>query len=252
MDKKEALLVQYLIDSLMLSAPLISNDPAFVQLKDDIPKIVEQSAKRIGKTVEEITTDEEYIVILYSKLEVFQRLALAVAPEFDVTVEQASFKKGNRFFHYTALAQAVQQELDSSASIYTVIVKPVTVASKNGTIRNYNLSREQEVSIVADKVTTESIELSWKKFDLSYGEFYRYALYYGLEPMYDEYADTVLDTSKALSSQMFYDIKRTKYRLSNLKSNVTYYIVLISEGRDGAKSLATLDVLTTETTSDIQ
>ena len=105
MDTTKDLLVSYLIDSLMLSAPLISQDPAFAQLQEDIPKIVEQSAKRLGKTVEEITPDEEYIVILYAKLEIFQRLALAVAPEFDVTVEQASFKKGNRFFHYTAFSK---------------------------------------------------------------------------------------------------------------------------------------------------
>lgn len=244
MDTTKDLLVSYLIDSLMLSAPLISQDPAFAQLQEDIPKIVEQSAKRLGKTVEEIIPDEEYIVILYAKLEIFQRLALAVAPEFDVTVEQASFKKGNRFFHYTALAQEVQTELETNASIYTVIVKPVTVATKDGTIRNYNLSREQPVKLSIDLVSDNSIELSWNKFDLSYGNFKRYSLYYGLEPMYDEYADTVLDISKALTTQMFYDINRTKYRLNNLSANTTYYIVLVFEGRNGAKSLISQEVMT--------
>lgn len=246
MDTTKDLLVSYLTDSLMLSAPLINQDPAFAQLQEDMPKIVEQSAKRLGKTVEEITPDEEYIVILYAKLEVFQRLALAVAPEFDVTVEQASFKKGNRFFHYTALAQEVQTELETNASIYTVIVKSVTVATKDGTIRNYNLSREQTVKLSIDSVGTNSIELSWNKFDLSYGEFRRYALYCGLEPMYDEYADTILDISKALTTQMFYDINRIKYRLNNLSANTTYYIVLVFEGRNGAKSLVSQEVMTNE------
>ena len=226
MDTTKDLLVSYLIDSLMLSAPLISQDPAFAQLQEDIPKIVEQSAKRLGKTVEEIIPDEEYIVILYAKLEIFQRLALAVAPEFDVTVEQASFKKGNRFFHYTALAQEVQTELETNASIYTVIVKPVTVATKDGTIRNYNLSREQPVKLSIDLVSDNSIELSWNKFDLSYGNFKRYSLYYGL------------------TTQMFYDINRTKYRLNNLSANTNYYIVLVFEGRNGAKSLISQEVMT--------
>ena len=169
---------------------------------------------------------------------------MAVAPEFDVTVEQASFKKGNRFFHYTALAQEVQTELETNANIYTVIVKPVTVTTKDGTIRNYNLSREQPVKLSIDLVSDNNIELSWNKFDLSYGDFKRYSLYYGLEPMYDEYADTVLDISKALTTQMFYDINRTKYRLNNLSANTTYYIVLVFEGRNGAKSLISQEVMT--------
>jgi hypothetical protein len=62
--------------------------------------------------------------------------------------------------------------------------------------------------------------------------------------MYDEYADTVLDISKALTTQMFYDINRTKYRLNNLSANTNYYIVLVFEGRNGAKSLISQEVMT--------
>ena len=123
-------------------------------------------------------------------------------------------------------------------------MKPVTVATKDGTIRNYNLSREQPVKLSIDLVSDNSIELSWNKFDVSYGNFKRYSLYYGLKPMYDEYADTVLDISKALTTQMFYDINRTKYRLNNLSANTNYYIVLVFEGRNGAKSLVSQEVMT--------
>ena len=44
------ILVDYLTDSLMLSTPLIENDPAYLQLKDSIPKIIEMAVRSIGKS----------------------------------------------------------------------------------------------------------------------------------------------------------------------------------------------------------
>lgn len=236
----------YLNDSLMMSTPLISDDPAYEQLSYSLGSILEQSARRIGKDLDSITVEEEYLVILYSKLEIFQRLAIATAPEFDVTLEQSSFKKATRFQHYSALAKAVQEEINSSPSIYTLVSKPVTVAQYNGSRRNYNLSKSQNIELEVKTLTSNTVDIVWTKFDTNLGSFYKYKLLYGTKEIYDEFEDVPLDTSRADVVYDFFDINRTSYRLKGLQSNTKYYVVLVAYSKAMAKSIALLEVLTDE------
>lgn len=243
-NERQSSLEKFLIDSLMLSSPLISSDPAFQQLSDDIPSILEQCYRRMGK--EELSQEEEYLLILYCKLEIYQRLALAVSLEYNTTVEQASFKKGDRFYHYTSLADSVRAEIKDNISLYTVYAKDVTIKSKNGSVRNYNLSKEQEVKLVADNVYSDKIELSWSPFSSDSGGFDSYSLYCGQKPLYDEYGQDKFVLSNAEKSYTFFDIKRTKFRIENLLPNTKYYLMVVVKNRNGAKSLGFCEVNTSE------
>ena len=100
MEDKLQDLIKYLEDSLVLSTPLIENDPSYQQIKDNIPSIIEMSLMGMGKSVDdELTPKEKYLVVLKSLYVLYMRLATASAPEFDVSAEQVSIKKGDRFIH---------------------------------------------------------------------------------------------------------------------------------------------------------
>ena len=50
---------------------------------------------------------------------------------------------------------------------------------------------------------------------------------YSKEPIYDEYAETKLRDGLDITKFDFYDIKRLKYRLTDLEADTSYYIVIV-------------------------
>ena len=238
------LIVSYLTDSLMLSTPLIENDPAYLQLKDSIPSIINMSLVSLGKDdVEELNKHEILLVVLKSLHTIYLRLAMSTAPEFDVSAEQVSFKKGDRFFHYTELAKNVAEQLDKEENS-AVEVLDVRVSTKNGSIRNYNLAVDQKIGLKVNTVTDHSIELEWKMFNLTYGEFNNYTLMYSEIPIYDEYAIPRVREGNDIIKLDFFDIRRTKLRLMDLEAGKKYYILLIFRNRDGHKTYEQIEVET--------
>lgn len=245
MAEKLDVLIEYLTDSLMFSSPLIKKDPAFMQIEDNLPSIINMSLLSMGKEdVEELTPQEIHFVSLKCMHTIYMRLAVASAPEFDATAEQVAFKKGDRFFHYTALAENISAEIARAGFDNTLEVVDVRIASRNGTIRNYNLSRSQKTNLKANSIKKTSMELEWKMFNLSFGEFRNYTLMYSENPIYDEYASPKIRQGNDITKLDFYDIKRTKYRLVDLKTNMTYYVVIIFHNRDGGKSIEQIEVTT--------
>ena len=244
MEDKLQDLIKYLEDSLVLSTPLIENDPSYQQIKDNIPSIIEMSLMSMGKSVDdELTPKEKYLVVLKSLYVLYMRLATASAPEFDVSAEQVSFKKGDRFFHYTSLAEKAQADIEK-AEQSDIECADITISTRNGTIRNYNLSKGQKVNLQVGTVSSTSAELSWNMFNLGYGEFCKYALMYSTKSIYDEYSVPILRQGNDVDTISFWDIKRTKYRLMNLSPNTTYYIVMVFYNRDGHKSIEQVELMT--------
>ena len=135
-------------------------------------------------------------------------------------------------------------EIDKAGYGSFLEVVDVRLSSRNGTIRNYNLSRTQKTNFKTNSIKPHSIELEWKMFNLSYGDFRKYTLMYSENPIYDEYNSPQIRQGNDIRFFDFYDIKRTKYRLNGLTSGTRYYLVIIFEGRDGGKSIEQLEVLT--------
>lgn len=230
-------ILDYLTDSLMLSTPLINNDPAYQQLKDNIPSIISMASMSLGKEdVEDLTAQETYVASLKSLQIIYLRLATSVAPEFDVSAEQVSFKRGDRFFHYTSLAENVASTL-ASVDFDTVEIADVRISTRNGTLRNYNISLNQKVNLQLNTITQTSVELEWKMFNLSYGEFYKYTLMYSEAPIYDEYSVPMIREGKDIVVKDLYNIKRIKYRIMDLTPGTKYYLVMVLHSRAGNKSI---------------
>lgn len=238
------LIVSYLTDSLMLSTPLIENDPAYLQLKESIPSIINMSMLGIGKSdVEDLSSKEINVVVLKSLHTIYLRLAVSTAPEFDVSAEQVSFKKGDRFFHYTELAKQVLEQLDKEENS-AIEVLDVRVSARNGSIRNYNLAVDQKIGLKTNTITDHSIELEWKMFNLTFGEFYSYTLMYSNAPIYDEYSIPRVREGNDIIKLDFFDIRRTKLRLMNLEQDKKYYILMIFHSRDGHRTYEQIEAFT--------
>ena len=157
-DSNLELITQYLIDSLMLSTPSIENDPAFASVEKSIPTIIKMSIVSIGKdNAEELTSEEINIVILKCLHTIYLRLALAVAPEYDASTEQVTFKKGDRVYHYTSLADKIKEELDEAISNSPVEVKDIILRARDGSLRNYKLSQEQTIKFKINSTNVYSL-----------------------------------------------------------------------------------------------
>lgn len=243
--KKMLMLIDYITDSLMLDTPMIADDPAYQQLEGKIPSIINMALLSMNEEdVESLTNEQLHCVVLKCLHTLYLRLAVAVAPEFEGSAEQVTFKKGQRFAHYSTLADKVKKELDETY-VDDIKFADVKIVARNGTRRNYNLGEEQPVMFCGNGITTNSVELTWGKFNTSYGSFDRYILMYDTEPIYDEYSVPKL---KVIPNQTvvreFFDIHRTKFRLTGLSPETHYYIVLILKGKDGVKSFTTLEIVT--------
>lgn len=239
------LITQYLKDSLMLSTPLIENDPAFESVNNSLPSIIKLSALTVGKTdIEELTPDEINIVVLKSLYTIYMRLAVAVAPEYDVSAEQVTFKKGDRVYHYTSLADKIKEQLDETIANSPAEVKNLIIRSRDGSLRNYNLSTEQTIKFKVNSSNVYSFEVEWNRYDMTKGNFYKYSLMYSKEPIYDEYAEEKLRDGSDVTRFDFYDIKRTKYRLTDLEPDTEYYLVIVFYGRDLANTVSQITAKT--------
>lgn len=241
-------LVDYLTNSLMLDTPMISDDPAYQQLEGTIPSIIEMAMLSLDKdNVDDLSSKEIRFVVLKTMYTLYLRLAVATAPEFDASAEQVTFKKGNRFNHYITLADRVKKELEDelSGNYFNVIeFADVRLASRDGKRRNYNLSETQAVKLQVDNVGTNTVEISWKMFDTFFGSFAKYTLMVGQDLIYDEYAVPKLQVTDKTMVKEFFDIKRTKFRVSQLNEGEHYYIALMMTGTNGAQSIQQVEVTT--------
>lgn len=234
----------------MLDTPMIADDPAYQQLESKIPSVINMALLSMNKDdVEGLSNEEMHIVVLKCLHTLYLRLAVAVAPEFEGSAEQVTFKKGQRFAHYSTLADKVKQELDA---VYfgDISFADVKIVARNGTRRNYNLGEEQKVNVKLEVPTSDSVELEWGKFNQSFGEFERYTLLCSKNKIYDEYAVPKLAVTEETLTREFYDIHRTKYRLTGLSSNTHYYLVLILKCKNGVKSIGQFEFDTSEDTSN--
>ena len=120
----------------------------------------------------------------------------------------------------------------------------VRVSTKNGGLRNYNLAVDQKIGLKTNTITEHSIELEWKMFNLTFGEFYNYTLMYSEFPIYDEYSIPKIREGNDIVKLDFFDIRRTKLRLMDLEKSKKYYILMIFRSRDGHKTYEQIEVET--------
>ena len=212
--------------------PLMEADPSYIAIIADVDNIFKQVVKEMEfPTIESVPPKDEGMLILLVKKEVYWRLAMATAPNYDLETEFTKLVKSKRFDHYFKLVAQIQLEIDKT-SVY-ISVGDITLRSREGSSRNYSLAREISTGITCSGMTQNTVNLDWIAYDVSKGTFVLYDILISKEPIYDEYADTVVDYGKAEQRITITDVKRVKYRVINLTPNTLYYVTIVYRALSG-------------------
>lgn len=209
-----------------VQSPLLAADPCYSLIMGEIPAIIVQASRELGyKNVIEVPFEEEALLILHAKKELYWRFATAMAPNMNLELEYTKITKSKRFDHYFKLLGAVQDEIDKVPS--SISVADVLIRSREGTARNYALSGEIEKSVSANSITPTSANIEWTLFDTSKGTLACYDVLVSKENLYDEYSLESVNYAKADKRITIPDVKRSKIRITELTPNTLYYVVLV-------------------------
>ena len=211
--------------------PLLSSDPAYTAIVDDLENIVTYFSEQYS---------EDEAILLYSKKEVYFRLATAVAPNYDLEAQFTKLTKSVRFDHYFKLIQLVQLEIDTSTSCMSskIQIGEIKIAGRNGSERNYELDTSQAGSITLSNITASTVEMNWDVFDNSDSRFSSYEIHISKSPMYDPYENDELNFSQEVKGYKIFDIFKNKLRIRNLDTQTDYYILLMYVARSGRKTIS--------------
>lgn len=238
--------IDYLRSSLRLQAPDIETDPAYIFTDDDLYAIMEVVAPvhNPSYTVDTMPMSETYFVMLLAKKEVYYRLATTTAPFYPLSAEGAKLEKNVRFDHYLALIKEVNKEYENFQKNAgsgdegdlvngTIQTYQTTLWGKPYMKRYEELAEAPYIELELSEITETTVNLDWSRYDSPRGnDFKRYLVYYGENPVYDEYALKPLGDIN-VPDYIINDVRRTKLRLENLKENTTYYVLVRVESTMG-------------------
>lgn len=240
-------LVPYLRKALKLQDPNVEKDEAYKFTDEELWEIVQIKATEHNSnyTTDNFPNNEVHFVILLAKKEVYFRLATSSAPFYPLEAEGASLRKDYRFEHYMSLIRAINNEYESAWERFEfnseILQGEVFLLSKHFTNRNYENAHTPTVTATAVTIRNDSIDLSWDKFQVFSGMFYRYCIYVSESLIYDEFENS-LDESKKVAE--IRDIHQTKTRLKGLTPNTTYHILVTSEDMNLLKGYSEITVKT--------
>lgn len=211
--------------------PLLSSDPAYTQVQTDIPVIINQVILELGYTVASIHNDLQGLLVAMVKKEIYWRLATSTAADLDLETEFTKIIKTKRFDHYFKLISLAQVDIDKYQQ--PIQVADVTLRSRDFTNRNHELAYTQvNIGITPSAITTTSVNLDWFPFDITLGSFGYYNILVSTAQIYDSYANPVLTPNdpSVIDNIMLIDMRRTQYRIINLKPNTLYYVTIVYHG----------------------
>jgi hypothetical protein len=225
-------LVDYLRASLTLQDPAVETDSAYVFTDETLQSILANALLAISPTSTLVTMSKEieYPLMLLGKKEVYWRLATSSAQYYPLTVEGVSITKNVRFDHYIGLIKQVDAEYKNylasgkGAIITSSDVGEIILPSRHFSRRNYELYQAQVLTLSADNIYANMVELSWTKFNRTIGQFFAYLLYLSTSPIVDNYSQDKLSDEKLIATLR--DIHNTKYRISNLTPATKYYVAV--------------------------
>ena len=242
--------VSYLRKSLVLKEPDIETDVAYKFTDDDLWDIIQLVIPNHNPryTIDNLPENEKYFAILLAKKEIYYRLATASAPFYPLKAEGAELRKDIRFDHYMSLIRRIEVEYSQMWSQFdssrTIDIGEVILKSKHFTQRNYELAPTPSVVLTIDDVRSDSMDISWTKFDVLRGMFWNYSVYISDSPIYDEYDDVISKDAKKIA--FITDLHRTKFRVRELSPSTHYYIAIVSEDLNKLRGIAELELDTME------
>lgn len=247
-------IIQFLRGSVIGQDPDILYDPEFNPSNEALEEILEYALVFVDPTatLEDIHQKQVYPLILYSKKELYSRLATKSAPYYKVKTPELEINKGDRFDHYFKLIELVEGEINvfnNSGGSFSVESQEVLLGSKYYSQRNYDLSKAPFVSLSIDNIYKDTIEVSWKyenvKMFLNYKVYLMEILPNINNNIIDIYNKNTIN-NYATMAQEIRDIHQTHFRFTNLKPNTKYKLCITMNERNGLQGFNELEVQTLE------
>lgn len=232
-------LIEFINSSLMLNTPLISKDPAFKDISDNLQDIVEFVATVNGIDLNNINQSDLKRLLLLVRIEIYSRLALASSTQYDFNVQYVGFKKGDRFNHYMTLLESARDELENSSDLNSVYVKNSLISTRNRTFRNYSLGESASINLKATKDSTD-ILLNWSVIGGS-SLLVKYKIAYSKNDFYDEYSINPINFDNVDVIQID-NVRVNKLRIENIDNESIYYVALIAYYSNGTSFIKYLKV----------
>lgn len=238
-------LVKYLRDSVLVQDPSTAEDPIWLQMSDDDLAIVLEVAKHRdfpNQVLSSLANGVVYPLMLVAKKELYYRLAVKTAPNYDIRGEEAGeLKRSQRFEHFMSLIKQTEAELqnymengyfgedgigdleDGTASRNRVYVREALITSRYYTRRNYGLLKAPSVGVFVDSLDSSRVQLHWSVTGTH--AFLRYNVYISEnEVIYDEYKHQIdPDATLVFSST---DQRRMSCEIDELTASKRYHVLV--------------------------
>lgn len=251
-------IIEFLRGSVVGQDPNILYDPEFNPSDESLKEILEYALVFVDPTatIEDIHQKQIYPLILYSKKELYSRLATKSAPYYKVSTPELELDKGDRFDHYYKLIKLVDNEItvfNNSGGSFSIEAHEVLLGSRYYTQRNYDLSKAPYIKMAVDNLYTDSVEVSWKyentKFFLNYKVYIMEVLPNINNNIIDIYNKNNIN-NKATKLEVLYDIHSQHFRFTNLKPNTKYKLCVTINEKNGLQGFSEIEVQTLDDNVD--
>lgn len=249
-ETNKQFLIDYVRHSVVLGSPETEKDPAYVFSDEDIFNIIKMciGQHNANYTVETFPDNEQSMLVLLARKEIYWRLATSSAKFYPISAEGAELRKDYRFKHYFQLIQEIdKQYLSAKASFKEnnpdlIQTGTIFVDSRHFNLRQMSLQQLPKVDIKVINVTSNSVDIAWTKFNTVGGMFSSYEVYYDSKLVYDEFEEVVTGIHVA----SIRNINRTKLRVKDLKPNTKYYLAIVTKDTNLLQGVSQIEFTTQE------
>lgn len=257
MDK--AKLIKFLRSSVHIQDPDIDKDNKYLALSDeDLELYLEVTLSRDFSKVRSLDVLPEayvYPLLLLAKKELYYALAVIEAPLYDMGADNNNYlRRSQRFEHYMELIGQVDKEYNQyltdneTGTGNTLTTYDVLLSNRYFTERYRNKGVVPVVSLYADNVTNNSVDLSWERVIVNFEEF---RIYISENSIYDPYnLKEPVDSSAKLVFRVREDTTQM-CRIEDLKENTVYYILIVYIDKSGLKGYSQISIDTTPIDPDL-
>lgn len=247
-------LIRYLRESCLIDDPELGTDTQFLEMTDeDLQDMLMIADSKVSTSLPHLKGENKaYALVLYSKQDVYSRLSLKYAIQFNIEGEAGKLEKSNRFTHFSTLLkmakdewndyfreQKAQQDVSNTSNYSDLAQGQIFINNRYFSNRNITYHNNPVVVANAETIKTTSVDLSWQVKRINH--FKEYKLYISESPIYDKFENVIvgklIDTIR--------DFHRNAYRIKDLKPETTYYLAVVIEELNGLKGIHEL-VVTTE------
>lgn len=249
-------LIQFLRSSVHIQDPDTDNDSKYLSMTDeDLELYLTVALSRdfaSVRSLDALPKASVYPLLLLAKKELYYALAVIEAPLYDMTADSNNqLKRDQRFQHYMKLIAQVDEEYNTynseneTGTHNTLTTYDVLLSNRYFTPRYRNKSTVPVVSLFADNVTTNSVDLSWERIVNNFAEF---RVYISKEPIYDPYN---LKQPVSEDAKLVFKVRSdTQHmcRITDLEENTVYYILIVYYDKSGLKGYSQISIDTSSVT----